>query len=121
LAVTRAIEANVERERDWPGLDDLRVVPMLLDAQTGNWEKVQELSTRLTGSGLDSEIKHWDSRDTDALAYEPSEEVAAVELCGRVGLCKFWACTQRWPDCAEILLPSFNFRDFAERRASADS
>jgi hypothetical protein len=40
-----------------------------------------------------------------------------VKLCARLGLCHYWATTDRWPDCADELAPYYDFRDLARHYA----
>jgi adenylate cyclase len=41
-----------------------------------------------------------------------------VELCGKIGLCHYWAATGRWPDCAEDLAATYDLRALASKYAT---
>jgi tetratricopeptide (TPR) repeat protein len=41
-----------------------------------------------------------------------------VRLCARLGMCDYWAETDRWPDCAADLAPYYDFRAEARRQVS---
>jgi TolB-like protein len=45
-------------------------------------------------------------------------DVRFVGLCDRLGLCDYWTKTGRWPDCADVVAPYYDFRAEARRLAS---
>ena len=42
-----------------------------------------------------------------------------VRFCARLGLCDYWVVTNRWPDCADQLLPIYDFRAMARAEVEA--
>lgn len=45
-------------------------------------------------------------------------DIRFVGLCDRLGLCDYWTKTGRWPDCADVVAPYYDFRAEARRLAS---
>ena len=45
-------------------------------------------------------------------------DIRFVGLCARLGLCDYWMKTGRWPDCADVVAPYYDFRAEARRLAS---
>ena len=41
-----------------------------------------------------------------------------VALCARLGLIDYWAATHQWPDCAEEVLPYYNFKVECQKTAA---
>jgi len=85
----------------WPDRDYLHGVPLLLNAYTSNWERVDELTAGLAASGLETErtkfalrvaaqYRRWDAKETERLAVELTEE---VEQTGTLRFHLQWACT----------------------------
>ena len=46
-------------------------------------------------------------------------DVRFVGLCAKLGLCRYWANADRWPDCAQALSQHYDFRAEARRLAGA--
>ena len=42
-----------------------------------------------------------------------------VGLCAKLGLCDYWVKTGRWPDCAELVAPIYDFKAECRRLAAA--
>ena len=40
-------------------------------------------------------------------------------LCAKLGLCDYWIKSGRWPDCAEVVTPFYDFRAECRRLAAA--
>lgn len=76
-----------------------------------------------------------DGRGRDGIGFQPGiifsmaarplrDDPRFVRLCGKLGLCRYWADTGRWPDCADEAADRYDFRAatlrwLAENRASA--
>jgi hypothetical protein len=41
-------------------------------------------------------------------------------FCAKLGLCDYWAATDRWPDCADQVAGSYDFRARARQLAAPD-
>ena len=47
------------------------------------------------------------------------EDPRFVRFCARLGLCDYWVATNRWPDCADDLMPIYDFRALARAEVAA--
>ena len=47
------------------------------------------------------------------------EDPRFVRFCARLGLCDYWVATNRWPDCADELMPIYDFRALARAEVAA--
>ena len=45
-------------------------------------------------------------------------DVRFVRICAKLGLCDYWLKTDRWPDCAAAVAPSYDFKAEARRLAN---
>ena len=48
-------------------------------------------------------------------------DVRFVGLCAKLGLCRYWAAADRWPDCATSPTLSYDFKSEARRLAQTDA
>lgn len=53
-----------------------------------------------------------------AISLPLMQDIRFVGLCAKLGLCDYWVKTDRWPDCADIVSPYYDFRAEARRLAS---
>ena len=48
-------------------------------------------------------------------------DVRFVRLCDRIGLCAYWATSDRWPDCAKDGVLPYDFKTECRRSAGASA